>query len=165
MGRLSMSNPSLSRVAVAGDRDEEDAGISASLNRRLQRGRVRLDWTFPRVVGGDDLQAVPALEVGEIVERGDRSGDSAPNWTEELGRDVLYFGRDTGDSVVVVLYGGDLAGDAGAVGVDEVKRHLAGEDPVVVVEEVPAEAVVDVTVVVVVDAVDRVPKVDELVLH
>ena len=62
--------------------DEEDSGVAPSVDRILQGGGV--PPAAPRVVGGDDVEALVALEGDEVVERRNGIGGVPTAGAEEL---------------------------------------------------------------------------------
>ncbi len=102
----------------------------------------------PRVVAGDHVEAVPALQVGQVVEGLDGAGGIAAVGPQELRGDHRDVPTHTGHAGAVAADAADRAGHVGAMIVAD-----AVVDGVVVRVEIPAADVVDVSVAVVVDAV------------
>ena len=108
----------------------------------------------PRRVRGDDPQAMPLGQIGQVVERHDGvagEGDAAP---QELRGDHRHAPVDAGHADAVTALRADRAGDVRPVIVARAVEHR-----VVAVLEVPAVDVVDVPVAVVIDAVHRIERV------
>ena len=126
--------------------DEEDAAIPAPVDGVEQR--LAEPAPAPRVARSDEVQAVPGLEVVEVVDGSHRVSDGATGGPEELGRDHRDVPVDAGHADSVAADAADRAGDVGGVVVGR-----AVVDRAVVVDEVVAVDVVDVAVAVIVDAV------------
>ena len=124
-------------AAVAGRDDVQRVGVRRD---RVLLGRREAGRPEARV---DDLDP----EVARVVERvGDVRGRAGARRIEHAHRQHLRLRRDAGDADAVVAARGDDPGDVGPVAV-EVLWCVVG------VDEVPAAPVVDVAVVVVVEAV------------
>jgi hypothetical protein len=129
-------------AVVAGGGDEDDAGIAGAFDGvELGLGEGR-----GAVAGVDEVGAF-----GDgVVDAGDGGGGGAAEEAEEFQRHDFGFPRDAGDAFAVVADGADDAGDVGAVadGVEGLGGEVGGLGD----GGVDAEGVVDVAVVIVVDA-------------
>ncbi len=70
-------------VIVAGGGDEQNAGVGGPDDGAVKRWAVAT--ATPGVVGGDDVEVVPGLQVGDVVNRLNRVGGGASEGAEELG--------------------------------------------------------------------------------
>src|SRR5688572_10415545 len=139
---------------VAGRGDEQDVGVVGAADRVLQA--LREATAAPRVVGGDDVQAMAGLQVGDVVHRLDRVGGGAAATAQELGADQLDAApAHAGHALAVAAGAGDRARHVRAV----VVVGATGVDVVAATVEVPAAGVVDIAVAVVVDAVGRIVRI------
>ena len=130
---------------VASRRDEQDAGIAATIDGVEQR--LAEATTTPGVVGGYQVDAMPQFQVRQVVQRTHRIGGGATRGPQELGGDDGDVPVDAHHALAVVALATDGAGHMGAVRI--VQTVI---DRGVVVHEVPAVDVVDEAVAVIVDA-------------
>ena len=73
------------RGSITGSRDEQNVLFRRTNNGVVQR--LGVSPATPRIVGGNQIDAVPSLEVGEVVQCLDGVQSRSASWAEELAGD------------------------------------------------------------------------------